>query len=102
MLDTLKMLLGITGDTQDTLLQYYIDLSIISITNYLCREIDTGIDTQVVYLAKYYYTNRDSNSNSIQSIKQGQRSVAYNTTEKAIPYEIKMLLPLPSVRAGAL
>jgi hypothetical protein len=56
----------------------------------------------VVYLAKYYYTNRDSNSNSIQSIKQGQRSVAYNTTEKAIPYEIKMLLPLPSVRAGAL
>lgn len=102
MLDTLKMLLGITDDTQDALLQYYIDLSIISITNYLHRELDAGTDTQVVYLAKYYYANKDSNSNSIQSIKQGQRSITYNTSNKSIPYEIKMLLPLPSVRAGAL
>jgi len=102
MLDTLKMLLNITDDTQDTLLQYYIDLAIISIKNYLCRDVDENIDIQTVYLAKYYYSNRDSNSNSIQSIKQGQRSVTYNTSVRAIPYEIKMLLPLPSIRAGAL
>jgi hypothetical protein len=102
-MDTLKFLLNITNDSQDALLQYYLDLSYSVIENYLRREIeDFGLDKEVVYLAQYYYQNRNNAGNGIQSLKQGQRSITYNTAKMLIPSEIMAMLPLPSVKAGAL
>ena len=100
-MDTLKALLDITDDTQDTLLQIYLDLATDAIKNYLCRDIaEEGLEKQISYLAQYFYINKDNAGNGIQSQTQGARSITYNISKNtAIPEQIKSMLPLPSVRA---
>lgn len=96
-LETMKMLLGITTEDKNDILNFYLTKSSNAIINYLrIVEIPETLVNQQVELAIYYHKNKDNLGITQQS--QGSRSVSM--TNESIPSSIRSSLPLPNVKAG--
>lgn len=96
MIELMKLLVGIDAniETLDGLLNYFIEKSRAIIIGY-CN-IDTlpeKYDSVVAQYAAYLYKNRDAEELLRKS--EGEKSVEY---EGAIPYSIRLQLPLPRIR----
>lgn len=94
MLDLIKMLLNVSDNSKDAILNHYLEKSVLSIKKY-CNidEIPEEYNTSVVDLAMFYYKNR--NDLGITQQSQGSRS---KTLEKGIPEVIKASLPVPQIK----
>lgn len=99
MLDLLKELLGIDfmDISKNTILKFYLNKAKISIKKYCVLTEEeynvANLNNQTVELAMYYYNNKKQVG--VKSYSEGKRSVTYSTN--SIPYEIKDLLPKPSI-----
>lgn len=96
MLELLKVLLSITDDSKDGILNHYLQKSRRTIQGYLgVTEIDPIYDDTVVDYAVVLYQNR--NTEGLKAQTQGSRSQTY---VESIPEIIKMALPKPKVKVG--
>lgn len=94
MLELMKLLLGITDNSKDTILNFYIEKSILAIKNYSCLDvIPEQYNNAVVDLAIYFYKNKDKVG--ITSMAQGSRN---QSIIDGIPESIKACLPKPKIR----
>ena len=94
MLELMKLLLGITDNSKDTILNFYIEKSILAIKNYSCLEtIPEEYNNAIVDLAIYFYKHKDKIG--ITSMTQGSRS---QSLVDSIPNSIKACLPKPKIK----
>ena len=94
MLQLMKLLLGITDNTYDDILQFYLNKAELAIKNYSCLDaIPNEYNNAVVDLAVYFYKNRDKTG--ITSMSQGARS---QSLVDDIPKTIKAILPKPKLK----
>lgn len=94
MLELVKLLLGISDTTKDTLLAHFIEQARLTACA-LCNmdELPETYDGTVAELAAYLYRHRENVG--IRTQKQGERSSTY---EDGLPQSILAALPLPKVR----
>lgn len=98
MLELLKVLIGISDNTQDSVLGFFLELARNNIMLYLNRNDLNEVSEEVILLlASYYYENRTRLGSKINSESQGDVSIKYNTYVTSIPEEFKGMLPLPRV-----
>ncbi|MBZ4664463.1 MAG: DNA-packaging protein [Caloramator sp.] len=94
MLELMKLLLGITDNYKDTILNFYIEKSILAVKNYSCLDIiPEEYNNAIVDLAIYFYKNKDKIG--ITSMTQGSRS---QSIVDGIPNSIKAILPKPKIK----
>lgn len=94
MLELMKLLLGITDNSKDTILNFYIEKSILAIKNYSCLEtIPEEYNNAIVDLAIYFYKHKDKIG--ITSMTQDSRS---QSLVDSIPNSIKAILPKPKIK----
>ena len=94
MLELVKLLLGISDTTKDTLLAHFIEQARLTACA-LCNvdALPETYDGTVAELAAYLYRHRENVG--IHTQKQGERSSTY---EDGLPQSILAALPLPKVR----
>ena len=94
MLELVKLLLGISDTTKDTLLAHFIEQARLTACA-LCNvdALPETYDGTVAELAAYLYRHRENVG--IHTLKQGERSSTY---EDGLPQSILAALPLPKVR----
>lgn len=96
MLETMKMLMGVSDTSKDDIFKHYIDKAILMIKGYWgIEEIPVKYDLIMVDLAIFLYRNRDSEG--YKSISQGSRAVSFS---EGIPETIKLALPKPRLKVG--
>lgn len=96
MLALLKLLLGISDDSKDTILNHYLEQAANTACIYCnVSTLPEQFDGAVVDLAAFLYSNRDYGN--IKTKTQGERTVSYFEGVE-IPEHIKAALPLPKVR----
>ena len=108
MIDIIKLL---TGETEEALLNYWIDKACIVIKEYLKR--DLGIEEikklykdaviQLVVDEQKKYTKDKKYGSGVVSFSQGERSINFNvesavTGKITLTSEVKALLPKPLLR----
>lgn len=96
MLSLLKLLLGITDDSKDALLNHFLEQAGNAACSYCNVDaLPERFNGAVVDLAAYLYTTRDSVN--LKTKIQGERTLGYFEAVD-IPEQIKAALPLPRVR----
>ena len=98
MLEIVKMLLEISDDSKDELLNHFISQALMVAISYCnVSELSTGYDGTIADLAVYLYKNKDSVGYSQKT--EGERGITFESG--AIPEYIKLALPIPIMKVGA-
>ena len=99
MLEIVKMLLEISDDSKDELLNHFINQALMVALSYCnTSALSTEYDGTIADLAVYLYKNKDSVGYSQKT--EGERGITFESG--AIPEYIKLALPIPKIKVGCL